>query len=177
MNNEEQIGALYAAMQKEIAALQALRKDILEVTQKSISEAASTALTERLKNANFGGLTNSLYQSTTQVEKAASSANQTASAMQKTLTDFQKSTEFSYRGLVKPFLTIFLPVFAAVLLGVFLYLWLLPSAADIDERRATIAKLDALGGKAKLSQCDDKPCIRVDTKRVYGEKGDYLILK
>ena len=184
----KKIALMYELVETEAQAMQAasrsletlkdeLKQEISIATQKAVSAAATVAITERLKSVNLDDLTNKLYESTTLSGKAADNAKQTALNMQKTLTSFQKSTEMSYQSLIKPFLTIFLPAITAVMFGILLSIWLLPSAADIEERKTALAQLDALGGKAKLSKCEGKLCIRVDTKKVYGEKGDYLIIK
>jgi len=49
-------------------------------------------------------------------------------------------------------------------------------------RIAEMQKMEAVWQKkaplADISTCDDKPCVKVDTKRVYGDKKDtYYILR
>jgi hypothetical protein len=53
--------------------------------------------------------------------------------------------------------------------------------AEIVEMRATVAQLEAKGGRAKLSTCEGKQCVAIELLpegKVYGSKKDpYLVLR
>ena len=180
MNNQEkdlqEIAALYAVIQEELEALKALRQDLVKVTAQATSQAVQEAIAKSLQNAHLGALGEKMGQCTTQAENAALNAKQTALRLHTILDRLEKSSEVTFLGYLKPILTVFLPMMGAIVLGLALYSWTLPSASEIQTMRDTVASLEAAGGKAVVSRCDDKPCVKVKTKKVYGEEKNYLII-
>ena len=171
----EKIGALYAVIQDELEALKVLRQDLVKVTAQATSQAVQEAIAKSLQNAHLGALNEKMGECTTQAENAALNAKQTALRLHSILDRLEKSSEVTFSAYMKPILTVFLPMMGAIVLGLALYSWTLPTATEIQTMRDTVAKLEAAGGKAVVSQCDDKPCVKVKTKRTYGEGKYYII--
>ena len=171
----QEIAALYAVIQEELEAIKVLRRDVLEVTERSTGKAVQDAIAKSLQNAHLGALSEKMGQCTTQAENAALNAKQMALRLHSILDRLEKSSEVTFSGYVKPILTVFLPMMLAIVLGLALYSWTLPSASEIQTMRDTVAKLEANGGRADVQKCDGKPCVKVKTKRAYGEGKYYII--
>jgi hypothetical protein len=84
----------------------------------------------------------------------------------------------------KQFSMLWIAVPAAVILAFALLaclgVWLQTMSwrAEVAEMRATVAQLEAKGGKLKLSTCEGKLCVAVVTGTTYGDKKDpYMVLR
>jgi hypothetical protein len=66
---------------------------------------------------------------------------------------------------------------ALILSGYLAIWWNRAEMESLTEQKAVmvenIAKLDKVKGRIKLSTCEGKPCIEVDTKQAYGEGSRY----
>ena len=172
----QEIAVLYAVIQEELEALRVLRQDLVKVTAQATNQAVQEAIAKSLQNVHLGALSEKMGECTTQAENAALNAKQTALRLHSILDRLEKSSEVTFSAFVKPILTVFLPMMGAIVLGLALYSWTLPSASEIQTMRDAVADLESAGGKAVVSRCDGKPCVRVKTKKVYGEKENYLII-
>ena len=50
-------------------------------------------------------------------------------------------------------------------------------SAEVTELKATVADLAKRGGRADLTTCDKRLCVRVETGAAFGKNSDYFILK
>lgn len=135
------------------------------------------ATSETLKTGVEGAISENMWK----VQQAAKESLLEAS---KTSTERLNAASAGMISAQKQFSMLWIAVPAAVILAFALLaclgVWLQTMSwrAEVAEMRATVAQLEAKGGKLKLSTCEGKLCVAVVTGTTYGDKKDpYMVLR
>lgn len=174
MNSEEiedSIAGLLAASQQQektakasVAAL-SVAVEQLETTSESLKTGVERAIAENMWKVSQAAEKALLGASKASVERLTEASNAVIASQKR----------FSVFWIAAPVAAI-LGFVIVVCLGV----WLATMSwrAEIVEMRATVAQLEARGGKAKISTCEGKLCVAVVTGTTYGDKKDpYMVLR
>lgn len=175
MNSEEiedSIAGLLAASQQQektakgsVAALSVAVKQ-LETTSESLKTGVERAISENMWKVQQAAKESLLEASKTATERLNEASNAVIASQKR----------FSVWWIAAPVAAILVSAVVACL-GV----WLATMSwrSEIAEARAAVAQLEANGGKAKLTKCNDngksRLCIKVDKANEY--KDDFMIIK
>jgi hypothetical protein len=174
MNIEDQLGLIIDAAEqqektttKAVSAL-AVAVKRLETTSETLKTGVEGAISENMWKVQQAAKESLLEASKTSTERLIEASNAVIASQK----------QFSVWWIVAPVAAI-LGFAAMACLGV----WLATMSwrAEIVEMRATVAQLEAKGGRAKLSTCEGKQCVAIELLpegKVYGSKKDpYLVLR
>jgi len=175
---EKRVAALIDEFQKESAQLSRQTAQLAQVIREL--DLASGNMTETVKKSVSTALAQveqELKQAGIELQKPAVNAlNQVVKAANESVYAMRREMlRYTWKSAIYIVLTM-LAVMGGCLWGMYYF---------IDSgysRIAEMQKMEAVWQKkaplADISTCDDKPCVKVDTKRVYGDKKDtYYILR
>jgi len=174
MNQEQQ-----QAIAEHIKALKR-QNEQLESTGNNLPNVVKTAIGESMRDsadtakwAMNEAITPFLDRLTRDIEKATHRATEEKKQLN------QAIRVFSWKWLlVACVITITASAAGALILSGYLAIWWNRAELEsLTEQKAVmvenIAKLDKVKGGIKLSTCEGKPCVEVDTKQAYGEGSRY----